>query len=231
MLLDNRLKTALPIVVPELDAGHIERRGSLALGHGHNVRGRNKEELRLRIYEFGNQPRARDSIDFYSLSRDPLHLFLLSHAAVACSESKPSLHLEAPVISRLSKEATCSRRLVCLPEQRRSYVPDDRTRDCVVEQVANRHRERQVVPPARRRRTVRTRAARPKYTAGSAPVRAAAPARPPTRSLWPTAKPNCLGQAHVHHHRARPSSKVSRQDLLTRCRVRIQQPVFRHNQT
>ena len=58
----------------ELNALHVVRRRCLPLGHGHDLVGRHEQELRIRIHELANEPRAGDAIHFHVLTGDPLHV-------------------------------------------------------------------------------------------------------------------------------------------------------------
>src|SRR5438128_436297 len=60
--------------MPELNALHVIRDGTLPFGDRHHLLGRHKQKLRARINEFPDQPRAGDPVDLHSFSRNPLHV-------------------------------------------------------------------------------------------------------------------------------------------------------------
>ena len=75
VLLDDCLEAALPVVMPELNIGHIERCPAFPLGRRYHFIRRDEEEFRFRIDELLDQPGARHSVHLHVLPGDPLHLF------------------------------------------------------------------------------------------------------------------------------------------------------------
>src|SRR5262245_13513984 len=74
VLLQYGFERALLAVVAQLDSFYIVGSGAQPRRFAHNLLGGREEELRLRIDELLDQPRARDPVDFHALSGNPLHV-------------------------------------------------------------------------------------------------------------------------------------------------------------
>src|SRR5438128_2890623 len=79
--------------MPELNALHVIRDGTLPFGDRHHLLGRHKQKLRVRINEFPDQPWAGDPVDLHSFSRNPLHV---SFSPLVLSRRLSAPHRRAP---------------------------------------------------------------------------------------------------------------------------------------
>lgn len=84
--LQDRTERDILAVVSQLAAGDVEGSGADCVRTPFHLRYRNEEELRLRINEPFDQPRARHAINLHSLSRDPSH-GVTSGFTAACASS------------------------------------------------------------------------------------------------------------------------------------------------
>ena len=65
-------------MVPKLAALNIERRRSKFSPFGRHLAGWHENKLRIRINELPDEPRARHSVHFHLLSRNPFHNSIFS---------------------------------------------------------------------------------------------------------------------------------------------------------
>src|SRR5690349_5676153 len=73
VLAQNRLKGAFLAVVPQFNTLDIEWRRAFALGHRHYLVGGDKQELRLGINKFPDEPGASHPVNLHLLTGNPLH--------------------------------------------------------------------------------------------------------------------------------------------------------------
>src|SRR5437868_4200081 len=77
VLLEEGIERAVVAMMPQLHAGDVVGYGLLALGHLHDVGGRNEEEHRLTVDKAANQPWARNAVHTRFFPGYPFHGFLL----------------------------------------------------------------------------------------------------------------------------------------------------------
>src|SRR5215470_3584528 len=93
MFLHKRIERALLAVVSVLDALDVIGRRSFALRHVHHLLGWHEQELRLRVDEFADQPRAGDPVNLHVLTCHPFHVHPPSALCDNCHFLEPAERL------------------------------------------------------------------------------------------------------------------------------------------
>src|SRR5947209_1022541 len=146
------------------------------------------------------------------------------------SEGKSHLQFQSSVICRLGESRPTGNasagRLIREAKKRRGYVPDDRARVVVIQNIPYGHRDDQIEAPIGGWRAARPTARAKRPRGRIAPAFAGQTGCAAIRSFARRAKSEGLGYAHVQHDLPWTAPEITRQNLLSGGWIRIEQSIL-----